>query len=114
MFTTYQKALSNGFLPLLWLSNVIAAPVAEEILFRGFIYRGLLHTRLRSFGAVLLTAAAFAAIHQQYDAVGVAAIFVLGLVLGWLRQRTGSTIVPMFVHAIQNLGATALAAGLLV
>jgi uncharacterized protein len=113
MSATYQRAVAGHYLPLLWLSTALGAPVAEEILFRGFIYRGLSQTRLRALGAVLLTSATFAVIHQQYQVDGVAAIFLLGLLLGWLRKRTGSTIVPMFVHAIHNLGVTALAAALL-
>ena len=37
---TYRTARDAGALPLLWLTFVIVAPVAEEIMFRGFLFRG--------------------------------------------------------------------------
>ena len=36
----YKSAQSTGSLLLLWLVIVVAAPVGEEIMFRGFIFRG--------------------------------------------------------------------------
>ena len=37
---TYRTAKEAGWLPLLWLAFVVAAPVSEEIVFRGFLFRG--------------------------------------------------------------------------
>jgi len=37
---TYRSARAAGFLPMLWIAFVIVAPLGEEIIFRGFLYRG--------------------------------------------------------------------------
>lgn len=81
---------------------VACAPVFEEALFRGFLLSGLRPTRLGASGAVLLSSAAWAAIHLQYDFYGMSTIFVLGLLLGWARVRTGSIAVPLAMHITTN------------
>jgi len=103
MLDVYQTA---KFLPLLWLGVVLAAPAAEECLFRGFLFRGLMHSRIGPMGAVLLTSALWAAIHLQYGPVEIAFIFLLGIVLGFIRLKTGSIWPPFLVHAVSNLIAT--------
>lgn len=95
-----------GFVPLLWLALLVAAPVSEELFFRGFLFAGLLHSPLGGWGAVGLTALAWAAIHQQYDLYGVGIVFVVGLLLGYARLRTGSVVLCLALHALMNLLAT--------
>ena len=69
----------------------VLAGVVEEILFRGAL--------LPRFG-IVITAILFAALHIQY-AVSFATleVFVLGLGLGWLRVRSGSTLPCIVTHA---------------
>lgn len=69
----------------------VLAGVVEETLFRGAL--------LPRFG-IVVTAILFAALHVQY-AVSFATleVFVLGLGLGWLRVRSGSTLPSMVTHA---------------
>jgi CAAX protease family protein len=69
----------------------VLAGVVEETLFRGAL--------LPRFG-IVVTALLFAALHIQY-AVSFATleVFVLGLGLGWLRVRSGSTLTAMVTHA---------------
>jgi membrane protease YdiL (CAAX protease family) len=69
----------------------VLAGVVEEILFRGAL--------LPRFG-IVVTAILFAALHIQY-AVSFATleVFVLGLGLGWLRVRSGSTLPCIVTHA---------------
>jgi membrane protease YdiL (CAAX protease family) len=69
----------------------VLAGVVEETLFRGAL--------LPRFG-IVVTAILFAALHIQY-AVSFATleVFVLGLGLGWLRVRSGSTLTCMVTHA---------------
>jgi HAD superfamily hydrolase (TIGR01509 family) len=95
-----------GFRPLLWLALVVAAPVFEETLFRGFLFEGILHSRLGAAGALLITSAAWAAIHFQYDAYGKGTIFVIGLVLGYARLTTRSLYTSLYLHGLLNLIAT--------
>ncbi len=82
---------------------ILAVPVIEELLFRGFLYKGLRHSRLGATGAITLTAAVWALSHTQYDGWGMTVIFGLGLYLGTIREWTGSSYVTTIVHAINNL-----------
>jgi CAAX protease family protein len=103
MIEAYQTA---GFLPLLWLALMVAAPLAEETLFRGFLFEGILHSKSGARGALIVSAGMWASIHVQYDWYGKATIFVFGLFLGYVRLKTGSTIVTIFLHSLMNLIVT--------
>ncbi|HSL19238.1 MAG TPA: CPBP family intramembrane glutamic endopeptidase [Methylomirabilota bacterium] len=91
---------------LLWPAIVVAAPLLEELLVRGFLFEGLTRGPLGAPGAVVVTAAAWAAVHLQYDAYEVGTILVFGLVLGAARVRSGSLWVPIAMHVLVNLVAT--------
>ncbi len=88
---------------LLLMAIVIAAPVFEELLFRGFIFRGMAHSRLGPLGAVVLCSALWSVMHVQYAPVEMVMIFSGGLLLGYARWQTGSTYVPIALHALWNL-----------
>jgi len=103
MVEAYRTA---GFLPLFLLALIVAAPVSEELFFRGFLFRGLAASRLGAVGTILATAAVFAVVHLQYDGFGVATIAVAGVFLGVARWQTGSTTLTIALHAFQNLVAT--------
>jgi membrane protease YdiL (CAAX protease family) len=103
MQLAYRTADSKG---TLWIALVFLAPVFEEVFFRGFVISGLAPTRLGSSGAVLVSALAWASIHGQYDFYGIATIFVLGVLLGAARVKTGSVVTPLLLHALANLIAT--------
>jgi membrane protease YdiL (CAAX protease family) len=100
---TYRAARLSGVLPMLWLEVVVVAPLSEELFFRGFLHRGWAASRLGVVGTVFLTAVLWALLHQQYNWLGIAVIFCMGLTLGWLRQRTGSLVLTMVLHALNNL-----------
>jgi membrane protease YdiL (CAAX protease family) len=102
--------VSSDVKPVLWLALVLAAPLFEETLFRGFMISGFLPTRLGASGAVLLTALAWAIIHIQYGWYGIATIFVFGLLLGTARIRSGSLAMPYLIHAAANAFAALEAA----
>jgi uncharacterized protein len=103
MVDVYRNAGSHT---LLWIALLVGAPLTEEIFFRGFLFEGLRQSRLGGIGAVLLTSVVWAAIHLQYDAYGIAAIFLLGLLFGYARLRTQSILPPMLMHVVCNLVAT--------
>lgn len=105
---TYRAARLAGMLPLLLLATVVAAPIAEELLFRGFLHRGWVPSWLGVSGTVVLTSALWAALHQQYNWLGILCIFLMGLIFGWMRQRSGSTTLTIALHALNNLFATIL------
>ncbi|MCC6888052.1 MAG: CPBP family intramembrane metalloprotease [Hyphomicrobiales bacterium] len=102
----YRSAERTGSLPLLWLTLVVAAPVGEEVLFRGFLYRGWAPTPRAVWPAIAVIAALWAVVHTQYDWFGILQIFLIGLLLGWARWRSGSTLLTILLHGLINAWAT--------
>lgn len=86
---------------VLILTVAVAAPIFEELVFRGFMYSGF-ERSLGAVPAVLLTSAIFAMMHVQYNHYELLHIFVLGLVLAWARMRTQSLWTPIAMHAVNN------------
>jgi membrane protease YdiL (CAAX protease family) len=92
---------------LAFISLVILPPLAEEIMFRGFLYSNL-KKAMPKLAAVLLTSAIFAGAHlPEGGAAGplyIAAIdtFILSLFLIYLREKTGSLWASITLHAIKN------------
>jgi len=84
------------------LGIVVAAPVAEELIFRGAVFTHLVRTRLDAAGAIALTAALFAMLHLQYGPRQMGLILVDGLFDGLARAKTGSALVPLTCHMIGN------------
>ncbi|MBT2556542.1 CPBP family intramembrane metalloprotease [Hymenobacter sp. ISL-91] len=78
----------------------VVPAVSEELFFRGVIQRNLVQwTNSRHVG-IWLAAAIFSAIHFQF--LGFFPRFVLGLVLGYLYEWSGTILVPMAAHFAQN------------
>jgi hypothetical protein len=86
---------------------IVAAPLMEEFLFRGFLFRGYAPSSLGIAGAILLTSAGWAAMHVQYETFYIVQIFLLGCAFGWLRWRSGSTALTVILHAMVNAAALA-------
>jgi len=103
---TYRSARDAGMLPLFWFALVIAAPVAEEIMFRGFLFRGWVRSERSAIPGILIISALFAAIHVQYDWFGILQVFFIGLLLAVVRWRSGSTLLTILMHVLANLWAT--------
>ena len=101
MGDTYNSAKAAGLLPLLMVSFVFLGPLQEELLFRGFFFRGFVPA-WGVWPTIILTSAAWAVTHVQYQWFFVGEIFALGMVFGWLRWRSGSTILTIVLHAAVN------------
>ena len=101
----YRTAAAAGWLPwiLMMLAVVVVTPIAEEAVFRGFLFRGWLRSPNAAWPVIIATAALWALIHIQYDWYVTGQIFVFGLLLGWMRWATGSTLLTMLMHALINL-----------
>jgi membrane protease YdiL (CAAX protease family) len=84
---------------MLVLAGVVA-PVAEETIFRGYLY-GVLKRYLGGVGAGLFTAALFAAMHMNVAALP--ALFLLAICLTLAYEATGSLLVNISMHAFFNL-----------
>lgn len=103
----YRSARDSGTLPWLVIALVIAAPLAEELVFRGFLYRGLAASRVGVAGAIVISSALWAAMHVQYEPFFIAHIFVIGLLFGWWRWKSGSTTLTLILHALVNIASLA-------
>ncbi len=102
----YPSAKAAGWLPALLVAIILFGPTAEEIIFRGFMYRGFVRAPGHEPYAILVLTLAFTALHAvQYDWVGLLQVFVLGLFLGWVRWSTGSTLLTILLHMLVNLEA---------
>ncbi|WP_105102106.1 CPBP family intramembrane glutamic endopeptidase [Microbulbifer pacificus] len=91
---------------LLALVFVLVAPLLEELIFRGYLFRAWRHTRLGFSGTLLLTSALFTAMHLgQYHWIHLSFVFVLSLMLGFAREKSGSVLLPILLHALNNFAS---------
>jgi membrane protease YdiL (CAAX protease family) len=100
MIQIYQTA---GFMPLLVVAIVVAAPLGEEFVFRGFLFEGLARSRAGGTGAVLVSSAVWTLIHIQYNTYEMLTVFTGGLLLGYFRLRTGSIWLCIVLHMLMNI-----------
>ena len=97
-------------LSLTFLSLVILPPIAEELLFRGFLFEGLKKV-MPVVWAGLLTSVVFAAAHLPEGSgsgpfwIGAIDVFILSLGLVYLKQKTKTLWPGIFLHVIKNLVA---------
>ena len=92
---------SPWLLALFGILAVVIAPVTEELLFRGALYR-FLKGRLTPRSALVVSALVFSAFHIPTLTYAVP-LFLLGLALGHSYETTGNLHVPILFHAIFNL-----------
>jgi hypothetical protein len=103
----YRTASTAGWLPWLLLAVVVVAPIGEETLFRGFLFRGWQRSPRDAWPVIVTTALLWALLHVQYDLYLIAQVFVYGLMLGWFRWRSGSTILVILLHGLMNFEGVA-------
>lgn len=106
MTEVLKSAEADGALWLLVIAFCVAAPITEEFFARGFLYRGWSESALGPIGAILLSSLVWTALHLQYDWFFFGEVFSIGLLLGYLRYRSGSTWLTVVVHSLNNLAAT--------
>ncbi|HYA27428.1 MAG TPA: CPBP family intramembrane glutamic endopeptidase, partial [Acidobacteriota bacterium] len=100
-----QVYATAEFKSLLFLAIVVAAPLVEELFFRGFLFAGLANSRLGPRCTIAITAIAWGSIHTQYELIDILLICFLGVIFGIARWKTGSIYTTMVLHALTNLGA---------
>lgn len=84
---------------LAFATLVVLAPIAEEILFRGYLY-GKLRKNIPLLPAIIVTSLLFGFVHFQWN-VGVD-VFVLSVVACILREITGTIWAGILLHMIKN------------
>ena len=82
-----------------FIALVVLPPIAEELLFRGYLF-GRLRERFGFWFTTLIVSIAFGFVHFQWN-VGIDTA-VLSIFLCYLRERTGSIWASMILHAIKN------------
>jgi len=83
------------------LMTVILAPILEEILFRGIIMKGMINNQVKPVTAIIVSALIFGAVH--FNPWQFAGASLLGLVLGLVYYKTKSLLMPILLHAFNNL-----------
>lgn len=94
-------AESFGALPLQILLIVVAAPVSEEICFRGMVFGGL-RSRLPRLAAALISALIFGGLHALTGLSAVPPLIAFGFILALLYEKTGSIVPGTILHMLNN------------
>ncbi|HTL71633.1 MAG TPA: CPBP family intramembrane glutamic endopeptidase [Candidatus Eisenbacteria bacterium] len=104
----YLREEKHGTLAFFTIFVAVLGPVMEEIFFRGFAYKAF-RTRFGVRYAALVTAVIFAALHASV--IAFVPIFLLGLYLTYLYEKTGSLVPGMTAHILHNLLMVGLTLG---
>lgn len=100
-----QQSTDPLTLSLMAVAAVIAAPLCEEIVFRGYLYGAAKHFA-GPWVAGIFSALVFASVHGSL--VALLPLFVFGCLLAYVYEKTGSIWAPIAIHFCFN-GATVLA-----
>lgn len=90
---------------------MVGAPIVEEIFFRGILFAALRKRGINAVVTIVLTGVVFAGFH--FEPTRFFVLLPTGLLLGWVRWKTGSTGSSMVAHGVVNApGAIVLLVGL--
>ncbi len=98
----YFYVMGSAMAPALLAAAVIGAPLAEELMFRGYLQSSLERTWMGFWGAAILLSLVWGLYHP-YAWPQQLLIFGNGLLLSMLRRKTGSIVPGMIVHGMINL-----------
>lgn len=99
--------------PILALSAIVVAPIAEELFFRGMVFPALAK-RVGLWAGIVLSALIFGIVHlnQAEDFLGgvllLARLVPLGMLFAWLYHWRGTLVIPIIVHSVFNAASIAL------
>jgi CAAX protease family protein len=98
-----QKDIAEGFgaVPVQVLLIVIAAPISEEVCFRGMLFGGL-RERLPRLAAALISGLVFGALHATTGLSTVPILLGFGFILALLYEKTGSIVPGILLHMLNN------------
>jgi membrane protease YdiL (CAAX protease family) len=99
----HQKDIAEDFgaIPVQVLLIAIAAPISEEVCFRGFLFGGL-RERLPRIAAALVSALIFGALHVTTGVSAVPPLIAFGFILALLYEKTGSIVPGILLHMLNN------------
>lgn len=105
LFKSLELELGTIPVPLKLFALALVPAVCEEFFFRGFLFRAC-RTQWSAAVSIVVTAVAFGAFHvlvrdallfERFLPTG-----LMGLALGWVAHRTGSTLPGMLLHVLHN------------
>ncbi|MFC1666854.1 lysostaphin resistance A-like protein [Candidatus Omnitrophota bacterium] len=99
VFEMFMEEKENKTLIFLTIFVSVLGPIIEEMFFRGFMYSAI-KKYLGILGAAFLSACIFSVLHTNI--VGFLPIMILGIVLAYLYETTGSLVAPIAVHILHN------------
>lgn len=99
IITKFLEEESIPVLVFMVLFGTLAAPIVEEILFRGFL-QPVIRPALGKTGTIIVSGGIFALVHLNAHVF--LQIFILGLLLAYLFEQTKSLIAPITVHLLHN------------
>lgn len=102
-FQFFQQMLHDTPLKTIF-EVVIFFPIFEEILFRGFLFDIVL--KYCGKWTILISSVVFSTLH--FDMYNFTPIFVDGLLFGWSRKESGTVLIPIIIHMINNAFALLL------
>jgi membrane protease YdiL (CAAX protease family) len=104
-----QQDIAEGFgpLPIQILLIAIAAPISEELFFRGMLFGGL-RERLPLVAAALISGLVFGGLHALTGLSAVPPLIAFGFIMALLYERTGSIVPGILLHMINNSAALAV------
>ena len=99
----HQEDIAKGFgaLPVQILLIAVAAPISEEVCFRGMLFGGL-REKLPRLGAALLSALIFGGLHAITGISAVPPLILFGFLLALLYEKTGSIVPGIILHMLNN------------
>lgn len=98
-FLETMKQVTGGPFWSSFLVTAIFAPIFEEWMCRGVILRGLL-TKMKPGWAIVISALFFALIHfNPWQALNA---FLIGVIMGYVYYKTGSLLLTMLIHFVNN------------
>lgn len=103
----FSYYVTGGDRLVAFLTLVVIAPIAEEVIFRGWLYGRMREELLRRFSnkvsmviSIFLVSLLFGIVHLQWN-VGVN-VFALSIVLCALREITGTIHAGILLHMLKN------------
>jgi uncharacterized protein len=115
----YQSLKDDGWLATDVATFSVAWPIMQEFLVRGFVFRGWSQSFLGPAGTVVLTSlisgllalatlpiAGLAGLEAPYNYFDVSEIVVFDLLFGYLRYRSGSTLLTALLSSAVNVAST--------
>jgi len=110
---TLNLLLPGPAVPWIIAAIALGAPLVEEPLFRGFMYRGMARSRWTTLLALVIPNCLWVLLHIQYHWPTLIVLFLVGLVLALSRHYSGSTFVPILLHLGMNTFAVVATLSLL-